>query len=373
MRNLRQRTPRRSRRFGGLAAGILIVCAYLLAFPSELDPELMLRRAWAVSLNATATGGPHDGEASRSAVDGVSLPFTLGEAFGFVDPEGDLYFRGRALFGVTLDQYRFANYSRVSESSVVQAGDGEVLQTIPQAGYPFLAAGRTLVFGPDGRSLSEWDREGRELWNRHFGSLITDIDVVEDALGIGFLDGSVGLLIEEGSRMLRFEPRGSRIEVMYGVAVNEDASDLATVSGLDPQRLTVLETSSDGLTPVLQRELPEGFRRPVFLRFVTRDLLLLEQPDGVILIQPSENRDVSVPVAGRVVQVAYLSELSVIGVITRDGVNERGEAHFYLMRPSGKVILHRAVGPGAVSLSASELMVVLGITETLLGIAPYEG
>lgn len=419
MRNPRTRNSGRKRRTGGVIVSVLIVLIYLLLFPAELAPELLLRRAWTLVLSPetdpdgstttledtpadrdaasrTAEERPSSPDAARTSTDdggaagsdggmgstnetgtdaeeGTPTPFTLGEFFGFIDPRGTLRYQGRSLFGVSMDSDRFANYARVSESLVIQDRSGRLIQTIPEPGYPLLSAGRTLVFAPDGRSLSEWNDDGVEVWSRRFSSVITDIDIVANAIGIGFLDGSVGLLIEEGGRVLRFEPRGSRVEVTYGVAVNEDGSDMAAVSGLDPQRLTVLETSSDGLTPVRQRELRDAYRRPVFLRFLTRDLLVLEQTEGMLLVDLSADREVVVPLIGRVVAAVYMAEHDVVGIVSRSGANVGGDAHLYLLRPSGDVVVHRPIGREAIGLTAADRTLVLGVAQRLLGISPYEG
>ncbi|MFP4484782.1 MAG: hypothetical protein ACLFO1_07985 [Spirochaetaceae bacterium] len=372
---MRSREHRRGVRGGGIVLSILIVIVYLLLFPREMESELLVTRGWTASLRSEASGAGDDadGQVTTAADEGETVPFQLGEYFGLVTERGEIRHRGRALFGAALDQGRFSNFSRVSETIVVQDWTGALRQSIPEPGYPLLDAGRTLLFSPDGRTLSEWTPEDGPLWRRQFPSLVTDVSVARDAVGVAFLDGSVGLVIEKGGRMLRFEPRGSRIGITYGVAVNADASLMAAVSGLDPQRLTVLETSSDRLTPVRQRELENAYRRPVFLEFLTRDLMILEQRNAALLVDVGDESEVEVPVEGTVFQAAYLTDHGLVALLSRAETSRRSNAILYLLRPTGELVLKRTIGPGDASIQVIGSTVVLGADEVLLGIPVEEG
>ena len=372
---MRNRERRRGVRGGGIVVSILIVTVYLILFPREMESELLVTRGWTASLRSESSepGDDADGQVPAATEEIQNVPFRLGEYFGFVTETGELLYRGRALFGAALDDGRFTNYSRVSETTVVQDRSGELLQSIPEPGYPVLSAGRTLIFSPDGRSLSEWTVEDGRLWRRQFPSLITDVSVARGAAGVGLLDGSIGLVIEEGGRVLRFEPRGSRIEVTYGVAVNGDGSLMAAVSGLDPQRLTVLETSSDGLTPLRQRELGRAYRRPVYLEFINRDLLVLEQPKAALLVNLRDGTEAEVAVDGTLFGSAHLADTGLIVLLSREGSSSRSNATLYLLRPTGEVVMRRPVGPGNASVQVVDSTVILGIGDTLLGVSVAEG
>lgn len=365
-------------RIGGVLLSILVVLAYLFVFPRQFDEELLLRRLWSQSVRAEyETHRQGNGTSGQPSVAEESpaprTPFRLGEYFGFVSSAGEFSHVGRALLDVSMDTDRFANFSRVSESTVIQGSDGSFLQNIPVQGYPVLGAGRIIMFDSDGRTISEWHSDGRELWRRSFGSLITDIDVAESAVVLGHLDGSVALVIEGGSRTLRFAPRGSRVEITYGVAVNDDGSTLAAVSGLDPQRLSILETSSDGLTPIRLWELDTGFRRPVFMEFVARDLAIVEQADGVVLIDTAEGREIVLPVDGSVFDAGYLPETDLVALLVRRDGAARGEAVLYVFRSSGQLVLSQALGPGHAEIRVLNGTMVLGSGGTLLGVEVLQG
>ncbi len=372
---MRNRERRRGVRGGGIVVSILIVIVYLILFPREMESELLITRGWTASLRseASGTGDDADGQAAAATEDMETVPFRLGEYFGFVTESGELLYRGRALFGAALDDGRFSNYSRVSETTVVQDRTGALLQSIPEPGYPVLNAGRTLIFSSDGRTLSEWAADGGPLWRRQFPSLVTDVSVARGAVGVGFLDGSVGLVIEEGGRVLRFEPRGSRIEVTYGVAVNGDGSLMGAVSGLDPQRLTVLETSSDGLTPLRQRELGAAYRRPAYLEFINRDLLVLEQRNAALLVDVREDTDAEIPIDGTLFAAVHLDHVGLVVLLSRGGSSSRSNATLYLLRPTGEIVMRRPIGPGNASVQVIGSTVILGIGDTLLGVAVAEG
>lgn len=372
MRRGRVRERRRRFRGGRVLLAVLIVFLYLILFPRGFSAELLIQRRWSRSLAAEAEDRSPEAPAGALRA-GEALPFELSGYFGFIDARGNFLYRGRSLFGVALDRERFANYSRISETTVVQGRDGSLLQRIPSRGYPVLEAGRTLIFAPDGRSLSEWSPEEGLLWERSFPALLTDLDVRGESISLAFLDGSIGLLVEGGGRILRFEPRGSRVEVTYGVAGNADSSRVAAISGLDPQRITVLESSSNGLTPVQQLELEEEYRRPVFMEFVTPELLVVEQPTGALLVNTSDGSSRRLSLGGPVSRVDYLETPELIGLIRASAETVRREQVLYLIRPDGRRVVERHLGRESSTIGFIGDTLILGRGNYLLGLGLEEG
>jgi hypothetical protein len=95
------------------------------------------------------------------------------------------------------------------------------------------------------------------------------------------MDGSLVGLDRSGAALLDFAPGGSRIQCVYGVAVSPDARFVAAVTGLDKQRLVLLERRSSAYRVTYHRYLNSSYRRPLAMDFVAGGkYLLYETPGG---------------------------------------------------------------------------------------------
>jgi len=119
------------------------------------------------------------------------------------------------------------------------------------------------------------------LWQRDFSSLITAFASSDGLALFGLMDGSLVGIGKDGSELLSFSPGGSRVAGIYGCAVSPDGQMVAAISGLDKQRIVVLERRTSAYRVTYHRWLDSDFRRPVAMGF-TEDgrYLAYERPDG---------------------------------------------------------------------------------------------
>ncbi|MCA1754928.1 MAG: PQQ-like beta-propeller repeat protein [Spirochaeta sp.] len=263
---------KRVRLIGGGALFLLLL--YLALFPRPLGPELIVTVEEGITLQ----------DAAPSSVGAVAplFPFQLGPNFGYIAAGGELVFMDSIQGGVALSPEGFINYSTVSETHVYQDGYGRIQQVIQASGYPVLRAGRVFVIGPGGAQLSEWNETGARIWEREFGSLITAFDATNTSIVVGLVSGELVFLNEAGNEIQRYRSRRSRVPVIYGLHVDESESQVALVSGLDPQVLTVLEFEDERYAPRFEHELHSELREPVQVRFLeSAGRLVLEQVDSV--------------------------------------------------------------------------------------------
>lgn len=266
-----------------------IVYFFVCAVP--LPKELVLEPRWSTALEApvgqaaapsapatpqTATPAGSDLASSRDLIS-----FTLGSSFGYFSPEGKVAFSASMPFGLAISDAGYVAYDQIPASLSLRSPQGLETAKVVEAGYPFYSGRRLFIMRPGQNSAAELGNDGRVLWQRDFSSLITAFASSEDLALFGLMDGSLVGIGKDGSELLSFSPGGSRVAGIYGCAVSPDGQMVAAISGLDKQRIVVLERRTSAYRVTYHRWLDSDFRRPVAMGF-TEDgrYLAYERPDG---------------------------------------------------------------------------------------------
>jgi hypothetical protein len=268
-----------------VAGTVAAVIAYFLVCAFPLQKELVLVPGWTRSLlqapAAPAASSKRSGPAQGSAST-APLPFRLGGSFGYFTPDGSILFAGTAPYGVALAPDAYATYDRLSEGFTIQSPDGATLARVASVGYPFFAAGRRFVIAPDQGTVSELAKNGAIAWTYQLGSVATCFDASPSIVAFGLIDGRIVGLGTSGAVLLDFAPGGSHVPGVYGVAVSPDGLLVAAITGLDRQRLVVMEKRSSAYRVAYHRYLASDYRRPVYMAFTgDGSRLAYESPSGV--------------------------------------------------------------------------------------------
>jgi hypothetical protein len=253
-----------------------IIYFFLCAVP--LPKELVLEPRW--STNLPVPGAPSATGSDLGATQPL-IPFTLGSSFGYFSPQGKVAFSAAMPFGLAISEAGYVAYDQIPTSLSLRSPLGIETAKTSEAGYPFYSGKRLFIMRPGQNSVAELGNDGRVLWQRDFPSLITAFSSSDDLAVFGLMDGSLVGLGKNGSELLSFAPGGSRIAGIYGCAVSPDGQMVAAISGLDKQRLIVLERRTSAYRVTYHRWLDSDFRRPVSMGF-TEDgrYLAYERPDG---------------------------------------------------------------------------------------------
>lgn len=133
-------------------------------------------------------------------------------------------------------------------------------------------------------SITEWDSLMNKKWSRSLPSALSCIAVGSSRLVLGFIDGSIQILDDQGLLIQEYRPGGSRVEILYAVALSEDQRTISLISGLSPQRFVVLEQKQNDYRPVFHKNLSSQYRRPVLLKYLSgNNSFYFESESGVIL------------------------------------------------------------------------------------------
>jgi hypothetical protein len=324
------------------AAGVIVAgLAYFLVCAVPLKKELLLVPAWSRSLSpamsadaplgaaakgaappATAAApkavamnqGSNSSQATAQGSISSPLPFRLGGLFGYFTEEGDILFAENVAYGVALAPDAYATYDSQSEGFSIRSPSGKELSRVSAPGYPFFAAGRRFVVGPDQATVSELGENGASSWAYQFPSIVTAFDASPALAVFGLMDGSLLGFDRSGKVVLDFAPGGSRIAGVYGVAVSPDGLYVAAITGADKQRLVVLEKRSTAYRVTYHRYLSSDYRRPVAIAFTSDgSRLAYESPAGIGIYDRGTREEsvVSVPALPSLAQTARDGDLMV--------------------------------------------------------------
>jgi hypothetical protein len=305
---------RKKKRIRGLVLAVLIfLLLYLFFFPKDLSTELTLHPRWAIDLR---NGNGGDSEAGK---DGELYSFRAGPLFGYVDLSGNLAHLQQVVDDVALSDNRYVNYSWLPSNSVLKSREGDFQASFPAVGYPLIdrTTDRFFFIGYDSTSLAEVDNDGAWAWEAEFVSIITSLSLSEQFAFLGLMDGSLRLYDRHGELVYGVRPEGSRIPVVVGTSLSSDGKHLASITGLYPQILVVMQKKESGYVELLREVLKSEFRREVFMEFSNADRYLFFEIDGGLgVVDLESHRITRLGTEGRLVGVADASHRNLVFFLT---------------------------------------------------------
>jgi hypothetical protein len=263
---------RRRRPAAVFFTAVFFILAYFALFPYPLGTEIVARPAW-----VAAVPQPDDPAASAALVEQAGGRFQLGGLFGYVSADGSFAHVEKTLYGVALADSGYVNYTRLGTDWILRDRRGERVVSFSGNGYPLLSPDgkRIFVIKSDLSGITELDRNGDVRWERDFTSILISLSVRGSSLLAGLLDGRM-VFIDAAGAAAEFRPAGrSRISVVFGAAVTAEGDLAASVSGIDPQVLTVYRRGDAGFAPRFRQVLATDIRR---------ELRVVFSPDGRCLV-----------------------------------------------------------------------------------------
>ena len=282
-----------------LFAAFVTAFLYVVFFPAASGKELFLLRDWTAGLE-DLSGPPRRAEANADA-----WSFRLAGRLGYIDAQGNILFHENIAYDAAMGDDFFVNYSALPLNLIIRGRQGEFLANIGGNGYPFVKNGKLFLVSPDGHGLARVDNDGNILWERKFPSLITVADAGEKSIVLGFLNGGIAVLGNDGDTDYEVPPERGGLPVTLQAGIAADAARFAAVSGAAPQRLRLFAREASGYAPVFEAELRSSYRRAMVARYFSLpDYFVFEQPGGAGVLQ-AEKRELSfVPLPGGLLALA---------------------------------------------------------------------
>lgn len=308
---------KRRKRAKLILAAVFSAAFYLIFFPQPVGKEQFLVPVWALDLNDAVLPGK-----SSSGEDQLFYWFRIRERFGYVGMEGDLRYQDRLLYNVALSDGGFINFARIPENLVYRDPDGAFLYGIPSFGYPLLEPSGTRLYtvNTNLNGIKAWSGEGETIWKADFFSPLTSISLRGEECLLGLMEGKIMFFGPEGELLYEVVEAGSRLPVILATALRKDAEQLAWISGIDPQRLSIVNRKDSDFSLHYSLDLDSDFRREIILRYFEEGkFLLLEAPGGIKLLDLAKRRTYAATLPGEVREVALASERDMLVVGTGSG------------------------------------------------------
>ena len=357
---------RRSRRY--LILAFALGALYPFVFPQPGGREGFFRPVWARPVSGAPAPAGVQGVAADPDSQRVSW-FRAGHQFGFARLDGELLYTGDLLFGVALSETGFISFPRVGENFIFQDPRGRLLYVAPGYGYPVLDAGgdRLYSISTDLTEFKRLDHEGEALWSAGFFSPITALSLHLEECAVGLLDGTLKLIDREGRIAQEYAPEGSRLPVILGTALSE--GHLAVLSGIDPQRLSILERRNGTFVAAAAFNTGSDLRREARLAF-TEDgrFLTFELEGGLGLLELKGMQKAELKLAGRLQAVADGPD-GLLAVAARGGAG----SSLVLLRPLSSPLYSRPLGQAQVFLRFVGRRLLVGLPGRLLRVDYLEG
>ena len=340
----------------------LLVFFYLLLFPRPGGRESFMRPIWTKDISA--------GAAVLSGAEGLNWYFRAAQAFGYADLQGNLYYVGQTLHNLSLSDTGFINYGSVPDHVVFMNTRGEFQYSIKSYGYPLLEPSGQVLYSvnTDRSGLKRIDSEGGILWSVDFTAPVTTIALAGEECVIGLMDGRVLVVGAEGGVEHERTSEGSRIPVVLGSAISQDRSRIALISGIEPQRLSVLQRREGELATELALELNSDFRREVQLRFAPDGrFLFYEIEEGLGVLDTRKRSSMQFIIPGVLESFDTDREFTVAAFRSAEG------SKLLILRPLDSVLLSRELSAGRVYVKVLGSSLILGLEGYVLRADLLEG
>lgn len=224
------------------------------------------------------------------------FPFVSDKHFGYYNREGKIVFAKEQENSFSISKNIWTSYKFISPFSE-RASDsvkaqrvkifspyGNEICEIEAIGNIHLKNDRSFVFLYSANTVCEYDTNGKITWAYSMPAVITAFDCNADFVVLGSSDGAVVCLDKSGKEMFNFYPGGSDIQIIYGLAIADNSEYLACLSGLDKQRILLIELNNYHKV-IFHNFLEKELRRQATMFFdKTCRYLFSETADGLVIL-----------------------------------------------------------------------------------------
>jgi len=341
---------------------LVFFVAYFFVAARPVTEETILIPRWITSLESSypmRLGG------FTAPPGGALLPFRIGSRYGFVGDDGSFSINHIAEGYISISERFWAEYLANPQYIQVMNPRGEPVFTIEYPrGYPLFLDDRIFILGSEQNSLTAVGPNGQELWHHDFRAPVTSIDAAGGRVLAGTLDGAIELLDSQGRPVITpFEPGGSRLQAIFGVAISSDGLRLAVISGIDQQRFLLLEQAGDIFRVIHHEFLGPGFRRPVHVTFADNDRkVIFEREGGLGIFNVTSRIGINLPLEGEIKVLDNSGEDPYLFVITTQGQNQK---RFVTIRYPGIIIIDAPFQSDTAFFLRRDRMLYLGSDVTM--------
>ncbi len=335
---------------------MLIFITYFFVFGQQLPYEITYIPLWVEDLKMADVVVGNSEQSPES--------FRLNGKYGYLCNNGEITYMEDLLYGVAIDGNGFISYSRQNDVLVIRDIDGRFLNTIELTGYPFFSGDRRFVISYDKNQVSEINNIGTVVWQKTFSSSITEVSATPSLVFIGNVDGKFSLIDSMGEVAFSYTAKTSRINAVYGGSVSENGDYILTVSGIDPQLISLWSKNSDGYRVDASWSIDKELRRHAVTGFSEDGLFaFIEAEDELFILEIRKAKLNSVKITGRLQSINFPGSGEIVHVTGRD------EDGLYLIaiETSGNQLFYTRLAGTNSMFIRDQNKIILGIDNKLIG------
>ena len=245
-------------------------------------------------------------------------PFLINNRFGYFSSNGKILFLNEIDKKVSASSTYWCQYDFASKEAEVYTPNGELVTTIKASGFPYIMEDKIYLFTPGGYGVSEYGKDGKKLWHYSHTAAITAFNASKKGSVIGYSDGKLVYVDSRGNEVFNFYPGGSAYQVIAGVALSEDGSFIACVSGIDKQRIMLIRIMDKQYKIVKHEYLHGNLYRQVFVAFDSdSSYAIFESSEGIGIVDCNTYSVQFLDEKDRIVAVGDDSKKSLITILTQ--------------------------------------------------------
>jgi len=334
---------------------LLVFFTYVIVFGRPLNNEITYSPVWVNNLDVT--------ENKKSDSGTGTYPFQLDGKLGYITDTGKIVYSEDLLYGAVIDDKGFINYSRQNNVLVVKGINGQFQNTIDKPGYPFFSGNRRFILSYDKNSISEINLSGDFLWEKTYGSSLSSVSARGSFVFVSTTDGGIQVLDKLGENLFYKQIKSSRINIVYGGSVSDDGKHMITITGIDPQLLSIWKYNENNYQIEKSWSLSSGLRRHALTGFSTDNrYAYIEADQEFIIIDIKRMKLYSMPFSGRLQYINFPGKSALIQILGR---NKDGY-YLIVMEKNLNKLFYTSLNANDSSLNIYNNKLLLGIDHIII-------
>ncbi len=314
---------------------VLFLVAYFFAATKKIEQGVYFKpeRVSLVEESAESL----DDETTENLSGKTVYPFILGENFGYFSDDGIILQNKKIENRISISNSFWASYNeKPARTEIFSCGEDEQASfVIDESGFVHFDDDRIYLFEPTGCSVSKFDANGKKIWHYTHCAAITAFNSSKKATIIGYSDGRLACISNEGKPLFDFYPGGSNFQVIMGAAVSDDGKKAICICGLQEQRMLLIAITESHHKIVHHSSFKADLRKQVFADFDSQSkFAVFESADGIGVIDCKSYETSFIKEKGEIVGLGKKMQNSVLTIL----IQNENENTLYAISPPNLII-----------------------------------
>lgn len=247
------------------------------------------------------------------------IPFKIGQKWGYFNENGNIYTALTTQKKIALSPYYNAEYDAGNNQITFYNSLGEKQGTFHNHGNPYFHEKSIFFFYAGGNAFSVNDNTGKILWQYEDYTPITAFSASQGGCAAGFADGKILCFGQDGSIRLNIYPGGSTYEMIFGLALSKSGNYVASISGIDKQRLTLTHISNSQGKIFFHQYLDDTILEQTLVQFTENEhYAFFATKSGLKIVNIRKQEIKTIPFDEKILQIAETQNPELYFVLSKN-------------------------------------------------------